>query len=96
MKREEEINNYAKKASEELYNSLRQNSLPILASRSFKHIAFSYIIRGAKWADSTMLDAACDYLESVEIDRYLNATGSRPDFDYERFVNDFRQTMQDV
>ena len=96
MKREEEINNYAKKASEELYDSLRQNGLDILTSRSFQYMACSYIARGAKWADRTMLNAACDYLESVEIDRYLNATGSRLDFDYERFVNDFRQTMKDV
>lgn len=40
-----------------------------------------------------MLDAACDYLESIEIDVYFNANKEKPDFDYERFVNDFRTSL---
>lgn len=49
--------------------------------------------RGEGHGKQDMLDAACDYLESIEIDVYFNANKEKPDFDYERFVNDFRTSL---
>ena len=51
--------------------------------------------QGIEQGKKEMLEAACSYLESIEIDVYFNANGARPDFDYERFTNDFRVELTD-
>ena len=60
-----------------------------LTSKTF----LSSFYRDEEHGKKEMLDAACDYLESIEIDVYFNASKEKPDFDYERFVNDFRTSL---
>ena len=52
-------------------------------------------MRSVEQGRREMINNACDFLESVEIEIYFNANRDKPDFDYERFVNDFRQAMQE-
>lgn len=94
MAREEEINNYAKKDSEELYDSLRQNGLDILTSRSFQHIALSYIVRGAKWADQTIIDRACKFLKSYRQET-PDGMGYIAGIVNDKTIDDLRKAMQD-
>lgn len=53
----------------------------------------SAFVRGAKWADQTMLDRACKWLLNVDYDslRYRDYCEG---FNEEMFVDDFRKAME--
>lgn len=83
MTRKEEISKQALKYGEPEYLLQTPN---ILGTQGF--------IQGAKWADKTMIDKACewltkhlydyDYIEGYEVFRDVNS-----------FVNDFRKAMEE-
>lgn len=48
---------------------------------------------GAKWADKTMVDKACEWFEDVDFEMtYIDSEGL---FDKEQLINDFRKAMEE-
>lgn len=54
-------------------------------------------IEGAKWADVSMINKICEWLETIDFE--MEYMGSDDDgytfFDEEKFINDFRKTMEE-
>ena len=59
-----------------------------------RHAGF---IEGAEWADKTMIENACEWLENeFSVDDYFDDTDSwgTDIFNYDRFINDFKKAME--
>lgn len=51
---------------------------------------------GAKWADKTMIDKICEWLEDMDFEfEYQYSEDGFVFFDKEKFINDFRKTMKE-
>ena len=51
---------------------------------------------GAKWADETMIDKICKWLETIDFEmEYMYSSDGYTFFDKEKFINDFRKTMEE-
>lgn len=76
MKREEEI---------------EQQAFVYYESCSDEDIAKSKgFIEGAKWADETMIDKACEWLDKVNTDNYMDSGI----FQMSELISDFRKAMK--
>lgn len=51
-------------------------------------------IEGAKWADKTMIDKACDWLQ-MNAKKYMRSIGGCMYFDVINSVNDFKRAMEE-
>ena len=80
MTRKEEIINYA--------NSFKGKDIE---NEELKDTIRLAIIDGALWADKTMIEKACEWLESVNLDYYQIREGV---FSRE-LVDDFRKAMEE-
>lgn len=50
----------------------------------------------AKWADKTMIDKACEWLEDINFEKmYQYSEDGYTFFDKESFINDFRKAMEE-
>lgn len=84
MTREEEI----LKESEYRYN----------VQHPFIDIAKASFIEGAKWADNTMIEKACDWLYNKALDGFYNEDGTKvllADGIKEKFIESFKKAMQE-
>ena len=51
---------------------------------------------GAKWADETMMKKMCKWLETIDFEmEYMNSSDGYTFFDKEKFIEDFRKTMEE-
>ena len=50
-------------------------------------------IAGAKWADETMIDKACDWIQ-MNATKYINAIGGCMYFDVINSTKDFKKAME--
>ena len=80
MKRKEQIENYA-------YNNCINDDID--------DTSYSLIVETAKWADETIMEKMCAWLENIifEIEYMYNDNG-HTFFDKEKFINDFRKKME--
>lgn len=60
-----------------------------------KGITFGFI-KGAKWADKTMIDKACQWLGNTDMNNFeeLEEDGNYY-FNYKRFINAFKKAMEE-
>lgn len=53
-------------------------------------------IDGANWADKTMIDKVCEWLEDMDFEfEYHYSEDGFVFFDKEKFINDFRKAMEE-
>ena len=84
MTREEQIIETAK----EYYNTEKGTpfSLPM-------RVGFT---TGAQWADETMIDKICKWLKTIDFEmEYMYSDDGYTFFNKEKFINDFRKTMEE-
>lgn len=87
MTREEEIRQMAKSYTQVIYDSLDD----------FSDITDAYV-DGAKWADETMIDKACDWLYNKALDGFYNEDGTKvllADGIKEKFIESFKKAMEE-
>ena len=85
MTREEQILNKAIDYSEIEENFLEYDDCgDVCDDKTFVEKAF---IEGAKWADKTMIEKACEWLQDSVYDRYIEM--------HEDNIEDFRKAMED-
>lgn len=85
MKREEEIKQYC-----------AEQGFPYGACSSISSIKALVATEAIKWADKTMIEKACNWLE-VQLDRFkLGDNKIKVDFvDKEKFIERFKQAMEE-
>ena len=85
MKREEEINQYC-----------AEQGFPYGACSSMSSIKALVATEAIKWADKTMIEKACNWLE-VQLDRFkLGDNKIKVDFvDKEKFIERFKKAMEE-
>ncbi len=53
-------------------------------------------IEGAKWADKTIIDKACEWLEDIDyVMQYHYSEDGCTFFNKDKFIKDFRKTMEE-
>ncbi len=60
--------------------------------------SYELIIETAKWADETMLDKACEWLNSADMRMYVIADHTSSNinrFAINKFISDFRKAMEE-
>lgn len=58
--------------------------------------SYKLIIETAEWADETMLDKACEWLENMDFAfEYQYSEDGFVFFDKEKLINDFRKAMEE-
>lgn len=95
VKRNEEIEGIANIQTRELYDNLIKEGVDKSHARMYKNIASSYMKKGAKWADKTMLDKACEWLENHNDYLRVHDNGRGVRFDMTLCVMDFRKAMEE-
>ena len=85
MKREEEIKQYC-----------AEQGFPYGACSSMSSIKALVATEAIKWADKTMIEKACNWLE-VQLDRFkLGDNKIKVDFvEKEKFINQFKKAMEE-
>ena len=64
----------------------------------FNEDLYEGIITGAKWADKTMIDKACEWLNSVDMRMYVIADHTSSNinrFAMNKFISDFCKAMEE-
>ena len=83
MTREEQIKNYA------IINCIQDD---------IDDTSYELIVETAKWADETMLDKACKWLNSVDMRMYVivdHTSSNINRFDINKFISNFRKAMEE-
>lgn len=70
----------------------------INAAEQYAHVGDMYdlktsFIAGAEWADKTMLDKVCKWLDVIDFD--MTYWNSEEGFCKEDFINDFKKAMEE-
>lgn len=53
-------------------------------------------IDGAKWADVSMIEKMHEWLETIDFEmEYMDSSSGYTFFNKEKFINDFRKTMEE-
>ena len=78
MTRNEEIQNYA-------YNNCINDDVD--------DTSYSLIVETAKWADETMIEKACDWIQMNAM-KYINSIGGCMYFDVINSTKDFKKAME--
>ena len=53
-------------------------------------------IDGAKWADVSMIEKMHEWLDTIDFEmEYINSSDGYTFFNKEKFINDFRKTMEE-
>lgn len=76
MTREEEIKNYA-------YNNCINDDID--------DVSYSLIVETAEWADATMIEKACKWLNNVNTDDYIDSGI----FQITDLISDFKKAMEE-
>ena len=60
---------------------------------SYNGDEFYSFIKGAEWADKTMIDKACKWIEDIDFEMtYIDGGGF---FNKEKFITDLRKAMEE-
>jgi hypothetical protein len=63
---------------------------------SYNGDEFNSFIQGAEWADESMIEKMYKWLETIDFEmEYMNSSDGYTFFDKEKFINDFRKTMEE-
>ncbi len=95
MTREEQINAVAVSNGLEFRNNLIKESVSEDIARMYSNIAITYFEKGAKYADRTMLDKACEWLLNHNDYQRVLDNGCSIRFDMTQCVMDFRKAMEE-
>jgi hypothetical protein len=83
--------------NKEIYNFAKEHHKDISGEVDYTDTAaFEGIIKGANWADKTMIDKACEWLDMNIIDYIVE--GSREGIsleDKKQLIEDFRNAMEE-
>jgi hypothetical protein len=83
MKREKEIKQEARKYFDDYMDGLKGEVLTV--QQTFED--------GAKWADRTLIEKACDWIQ-MNATKYINAIGGCMYFDVINSTKDFKKAME--
>ena len=62
---------------------------------SYNTDMYCYFIEGAEWADKTMINKACKWIECIDFEmEYHYSEDGYTFFDADKFIEDFRKAMQ--
>jgi hypothetical protein len=90
MTREEQINVVAVSNGLEFRNNLIKESVSEDIARMYSNIAITYFEKGAKYADRTMIDKACKWLEENLLNYWSQINANNTD----DFIENFRKIME--
>ncbi len=63
---------------------------------SYNGDEFHSFIQGAEWADETIIEKMREWLETIDFEmEYMYSSDGYTFFDNEKFINDFRKTMEE-
>ena len=63
---------------------------------SYNGDEFHSFLQAAEWADETMMEKMCAWLESIDFEmEYMNSDDGYTFFDKEKFIGDLRKTMEE-
>ena len=95
MTRKEEIEGVANAQAQEFYDNLIKEDVSETYARTYKNIAFSYMQKGAEWADKTMLDKVCEWLKNHNNYQRVHDNGGAVRFDMTQCIFDLREYMEE-
>lgn len=86
MKREEEIEKNAEERTLEIFGELDD----------FQDVTDGFI-EGANWADKTMIDKICDWLQNIdfEVEYFTTDSDGYTFFNADKFIENFRKAMEE-
>lgn len=62
---------------------------------SYNGDEFNSFVQAAEWADETMMEKMCSWLESIDFEmEYMYSDDGYTFFDREKFIRDLRKTME--
>ena len=94
MTREEQINAVAVSNAIEFRNNLIKEEVDENIAKMYSNIALSYFEKGAKYADSTFMEKACEWLKNnVEKYYYLDEAYDKV-ISIKNLNNDFKKYME--
>lgn len=63
---------------------------------SYNGDEFHSFIQAAEWADETMMEKICEWLETIDFEmEYMYNDDGYTFFDEEKFIKDLRKTMEE-
>ena len=96
MTREEQINAVAVSNGLEFRNNLIKESVSEDIARMYSNIAITYFEKGAKYADRTMIEKACEWLKENKEHPFIGCEDTcLSGYLTDEFIEDFKKAMKE-